>query len=122
MSPNLEWWAKGVGLLPGWGPEGWGAQTQKSAAPKGGAPKGGAPKGWGPEGWGPKGWGTEGWGTEGWGPDGWGAQNFALFFSLPATIFFLSSLSLGGPFVEFLVGFLKRRGPEMCTFGVLRLS
>ena len=46
---------------------------------------------------------------------------FSLFFHSPATIFFLSSLSLGGPFVEFR-WCLKRRGPEMCTFVVLGLS
>ena len=53
-------------------------------------------------------------------PEGWGAQNFALFFLPPTTIFFLLSLSRD-PFVEFW-WCLKRRGPEMCTFGVLRLS
>ena len=49
-SPNLEWWAKGVGLLQGW-------------APKGGAPKGGAPQGWGRRGGTAEEWGPEGWGT-----------------------------------------------------------
>ena len=58
--------------------------------------------------------------TEGWSPEGWGAQNFALFFPPPATIFFLLSLSWG-PFVE-VWWCLKRRGPEMCTFGFLGLS
>ena len=48
------------------------------------------------------------------------AQNFALVLPSPATIFILSSLSWG-PFVEFWV-FLKRRGHQMCTFGVLGLS
>ena len=72
-------------------------------APKGGAPKGGAPKGGG---------------EEGQGPEGWGAQNFALFFPLPPQF---SSLSWGS-FRGILVGFLKRRGLEMCTFGVLGLS
>ena len=53
-------------------------------------------------------------------PEGWGVHNFALFFRLlPQFSFFL--LSLGGPSVEFW-GCLKRRDPEMCTFGVLRLS
>ena len=42
------------------------------------------------------------------------------FFPFPATIFFLLSLSWG-PFVEFW-WCLKRRGREMCTFGVLGLS
>ena len=99
-SPNLE--RVGSPNPERWGPEGWG--------PQGGAPKGGAPKG-----------GAQGWGTEGWGPEGWGAQNFALFFSLPARIFFLSSLSWGS-FRGILLVFLKRRSPEMCTFGVLGLS
>ena len=44
-----------------------------------------------------------------------GAQNVA-FFSSPATIFFLSSLFLGSC-VEFW-WCLKRRGVEMCTYGV----
>ena len=49
------------------------------------------------------------------------AQNFAAFFTLPRQFsFFLLSL-LGGPCVEFW-WCLKRRGPEMCTFGVLGLS
>ena len=49
-------------------------------------------------------------------PKGGGPKNFALFFPPPATIFFLLSLSWG-PFVEFWWS-LKRRGPEMCTFGL----
>ena len=49
-----------------------------------------------------------------------GPQKFALFIPSPATIFFLPSLSWG-PFVEFW-WCLKRRDPEMCTFGVLGLS
>ena len=51
------------------------------------------------------------------------AQNFALFFhfSPPLFSFFPLSLSLLGPFVEFW-WCLKRRGAEMCTFGVLGLS
>ena len=62
---------------------------------KSGAPKGGAQKGGGPK-----------------------ISRF--FFPPPATIFILLSLSWG-PFVEFW-WCLKRRGPEMCTFGVLGLS
>ena len=64
---------------------------------------------------------------EGWGPEGWGfeqqqqrrvgAQNFALFFPCPAAKFVLFSLS-GGLLVEFW-WCLKRRGAQMCTFGVL---
>ena len=71
---------------------------------------------------GPKGWGPEGVGAwRGWGPEGWGAQNFALFFSLPPEIsFFL--LSLGGLLVEFSWCLMKRRGAQVCTFGVLGLS
>ena len=97
----------------GWGPEGVGPR-------RGGAPKGGPRRVGGPnlERWGPEGWGPELLGPKGWGPEG-GAQNFALFFPSPATIFFLSSLSWGS-FRGILVGFLKRRGPEMCTCGVLR--
>ena len=49
-----------------------------------------------------------------------GAQNFA-FFSSPFTIFLLSSLSWRSP-CGMLVVFLKRRGPQMCTLGVLGLS
>ena len=84
----------------GGGPEGWRpqrveAQTQKKWGPEGGAPKGGAPKGGGPK-----------------------ISRF--FFFPPATTFFLLSLSWG-PCVEFW-WCLKRRGPEMCTFGVLGLS
>ena len=67
---------------------------QKGGGPKGGAPKGGAPNGGGPK--------------------------FRAFFPSSATIFFLHSLSCG-PYVEFC-WCLKRRGPEMCTFGVLGLS
>ena len=79
------------------GPKGW-AQTQKK---------------WSPEGWGPKGAAPKG------GPEGWGAQNFALFFPSPTTNFalFISlcvfSWSFGGVW--------KRRGRQMCTFGVLGL-
>ena len=52
-------------------------------------------------------------------PKGGGAQNFALFFRLPPQCsFFL--LSLWGPSVEFW-WCLKRRGLQMCTFGVLGL-
>ena len=54
---------------------------------------------------GPRRGGPEGWGPEGWGSEGEGAQNFALFFPSPAF-----SWNFGGV--------LKRRGPEMCTFGL----
>ena len=50
-----------------------------------------------------------------------GGPKFRAFFSfLPPQFFFLLSLSWG-LFVEFC-WCLKRRGPEMCTFGVLGLS
>ena len=54
------------------------------------------------------------------GREGWGAQNFALFFPSPVPISFFLSLS-GCLLVEFW-WCLKRRGAQMCTFGVLRLS
>ena len=44
------------------------------------------------------------------------------FFSPLQPQFSLFLLSLGGPFVEFWGVFLKRRGPEMCTFGVHHLE
>ena len=109
LAPELwrpEWWE-------GWGPEGWGHRRV-------GAPKGGAPKGGGPEGWEPKpakSGGPEGWGPEGWAPEGWVDPKFSVF-QCPAT-FFLPSL--GGLLVEFW-WCLKRRDPQMCTFGVLGLS
>ena len=45
----------------------------------------------------------EGWKPEGWSPEGWRAQNFAFFLPSPAAKF-------------------KRRGAQMCAFGVLWLS
>ena len=49
-----------------------------------------------------------------------GPPKISLFFSLSRNNFILSS-SLGGRFVEFW-WCLKRRDPQMCTFGVLGLS
>ena len=49
------------------------------------------------------------------------AQNFALFFSLSRHSFLFFFPSLLVFFVEFW-WCLKRRDPQMCTFGVLRLS
>ena len=60
------------------------------------------------------------WGPEGWGPERVGAQNFAFFFLLPPQFFVLFP-SLLVFFVEFW-WCLKRRGAQMCTFGVLGLS
>ena len=70
------------------GPRRVGAKPRKSEGPKlwgpeGGAPKGGAPKGGAPKGGAPKGGGRT-----------VGAQNFALFFPSPATVF-IFSLSFG---------------------------
>ena len=128
---DVKFWDDKVWALEGWrgAPKGGGPKPRKSGAPKGGAQKGGAQKGGarrvGPEGWGqkggaPKGWSPEGWGPEGWGPEGWGAQNFALFLPFPATVSLFLYLSWG-LFVEFC-WCLKRRNPEICTFGVLGLS
>ena len=78
-------------------------------------------KKWGPEGWGPEGWGPEGWGPEGGGPERWGPKISRFFFHSPATVFFFFSPSLLVFFVEFW-WCLKRRGAQMCTFGVLGLS
>ena len=50
------------------------------------------------------------------GPPSAGPPKISLFFPSPATIFILSS-SLGGRFVEFW-WCLKRRDPQMCTFGL----
>ena len=88
------------GAQKGWGPKRGGPKPRKSGAPKGGAQKGGAQKGGAPKGGGPK--------------------ILRFFFPPPATIFILLFLSWG-PFVEFW-WCLKRRGLEMCTFGVLGLS
>ena len=89
----------------GGGPEGWGPKPRKSG---------------GPEGWGPEGWGPEGWGPEGWGPEGCGPNISRFFFPSPATKFVLF-FPLWGLLVEFW-WCLKRRGAQMCTFGVLWLS
>ena len=83
-----------------------------------------APKGGGPEGWrprrveAPKGGGPN---LEKVGPRRMGSPKFrAFFFPLPPQFsFFL--LSFRGPFVEFW-WCLKRRGRQLCTFGVLGLS
>ena len=117
MSPNLEWWAKGVGLLRG-GP-------RKVGAPKGGGPKPRkvGPEGWGPEGWAPRKVGPRRVGPKGWCPEGWHprvghrrvgqrrvgeAQNFALFF--PPRHNFLSFFSLLGVLSCNFGGFFEASG------------
>ena len=92
-----------------WGPEG----------PEGWGPEGWGPEGWGPEG-GPKGGGPKGGGPKGGGPKGGGPKISRFFSPLPPQNSFFSSLS-GGLLVEFW-WCLKRRGGQMCTFGVLWLS
>ena len=95
MNPNLEWWVlKGVGLLRVGAPKGGSPNLEKVGSRRVGGPKGGGPK---PRKVGPRWVGHPRVGhprVEGWGTDEWEAQNFALF-SLPATIFFLSSLASG---------------------------
>ena len=53
-------------------------------------------------------------------PEGWGGPTFRAFFSSPTTSFALFSLSLW-VFSRFFGGVWKRRGRQMCTFGVLGL-
>ena len=75
---------------------------------KSGAQKGGAQKGWGPEGGAPK-----------VGPRRVGGPKFRAFSSLSRHRFAVS-VSLWGSFSWNFGGVLKRRDPEMCTFGVSR--
>ena len=127
------------GAQKGWSPEG--VEPRRGGGPEGvEAPKGGgpnlekvgprrvvprrveAPKGGGPELGGPN---LEKVGPrrvepEGWSPEGWGPKFRAFFPSSRHN--FLSSSSLLGSLRGILVVFFKRRGPEMCTFGVLGLS
>ena len=79
---------------------------------------------WANTGWGhrvgvPKGGGPAGVGLRRVGPRRLADPKFRAFFPSPASIFLFFSLS-GGLLVEF--SRLKRRVPEMCTFGVLGLS
>ena len=60
------------------------------------------------------------WSPEGWGPERWGPEISRYFFPLPPQFSFFSH-SLLVFFVEFW-WCLKRRGAQMCTFGVLGLS
>ena len=76
------------------------AKPRKKKASKAFAPTAGAPKGGDPEGWGPEGWEE--------------ATNFA-FFPLPPQLSF-SLPSLKGLLGTLVV--LKRRDPQMCTFGI----
>ena len=96
-----------------------GAKPRKSGDRRMGARRVGArtQKKWGPEGWGPN---PEKVGARKVGARRVGALNFALFFPLPPQNSFFSSLS-GGLLVEFW-WCLKRRGAQVCTFGVLGLS
>ena len=105
-SGHLEGWPPGrYHFWPTFGPNHFWPRPLSWPFPACAAPeRGGAPKGWRPQ--------------KGWGPERVGAQNFALFFASPATIFIVSS-SLGGSFREISVVLLKRRNPQMCTFGVL---
>ena len=88
------------GWGPGWsGPRRVGAKPRKSEGPKlwgpeGGAPKGGAPKGGAPKG-GARRVGPRRVGARRVAARRVGAQNFALFFPSPATVFILFSLSFG---------------------------
>ena len=86
----------------GWGPEGWGAEPRKSGPRKGGAPKGGgAPKSGGPRRVG-------------------GPKFRAFLFPFPPP--FRSFCVSLGVFSWNFGGVWKRRGRQMCTFGVLGLS
>ena len=78
---------------------------------------GGAPKGWGPK---PEKIGSRTVEPQRVGPRTVEGPKFRVFFPSPATMLILSS-SLGGPFVEFW-WCLKRRSPQMCTFGALHES
>ena len=94
--------------------------AQKGGAQKGGAHKGGAPKGGAPKGGAPKGGAQKGGGPRV-GPGRVGGPKFrSLFFPLPPH--FRSFLCLSGCLLVEFRWCLKRRGPEMCTFGVLGLS
>ena len=97
---------------------GLGPKPRKSGAPKGGAPKGGAPMGLGPKPGkvGPR----KGGAPKGWGPEGGGPKISRFFFPFPPP-FRCFCVSLG-VFSWNFGGVLKRRCPEMCTFGVLWLS
>ena len=97
---------------PGRAPSREGAEGRaRMVGPK---PRNMRPEGWRPKRWGPSG-GASRVGSLRLGPEGWEGQNFA-FFSLSRHNFLSFFLFLGSFWC------LKRRGPEMCTFGVLGLS
>ena len=105
------------------GPEGW-RRVVPEGGPKqrrsGGPERVGRRKVGGPEGWGARTW--KGWSPERAGPPKGGeAQNFALFLSLSRHRFALF-VSLWGSSRGNFGGVWKRRGRQMCTFGVLGLS
>ena len=123
------WWVKGWELQ--WcGPEGWCPkgdpkpkkwEFERWEGSKGGGSKGGCSKGGCSKGGGSKGGGSKGpWGggpnPEKMGSRRVGGPKFRAFFPLPPQNSFFSP-SLVGLFVGFWC--LKRRGAQMCTFGVL---
>ena len=96
-APKPRMVGEGCGPTSGWAPKGGRPKPRKVGPPKGGHPRVGAP------------------------PKGGGPKISRFFFPSPPKKSFFSSFSWGS-FRGILVGFLKRRGPEMCTFGVLGLS
>ena len=68
----------------------------------------------------PEGCGHEGWGPEG-GPEGWGGPKFRAYSSLSRP-HVRSFLCLSGYLLVEFWWCLRRRSPQMCTFGVLGLS
>ena len=122
MGPR-GWGPEGVGAPEGWGPEGWGPEgwgPQRVGAPKGEGPQRVGAQRVGAQRVGAQRVGAQRVGAQRVGAQRVGAQNFALFFPLPPQLFILFSLSFG-LFVEFW-WCLKRRDPQVCTFGVLGLS
>ena len=120
-----------IWCVPWWGPEGW-EQPEGVAGPKGRGAQ--TQKKWGPEGWGvkkgegpkprkrvgPKGGAPKG-GALKCGPDFWGAKISRFFCPLSRYNFHSFLPSLGGLLVE-LWWCLKRRAPQICTFGIFGLS
>ena len=101
-----------------WGPEGgapkgWGPRPRKSEAPKVG------PRRVGPRRVGPRSVGPRRWGTRRVGPRRVGPKISRFFFPFPPP--FRSHCVSLGVFSWNFGGVLKRRSPQMCTFGVLGL-